>query len=434
MAPLSGYSLRPGNVVCSAHTTRSTLASPRALTARRRRPAIDVLLLTGEYPPQCGGVADYTRELARALVVLGVGVRVLTSAPPEGSAASSQGPSDAPPGDDDPWPLARVVRSWGLSGLLDLRRRVVASGCEIAHIQYQTAAFGMGPAVNLLPLALRGGPRTVVTMHDLRVPYLFPKAGPVRTLANRLLIAAADAAILTDPVDFAAAERWKRTRRYQVPIGSNIPVAPPPGYDRASIRRRLGLGPDDVLLGYFGMLNASKGVETLVDALARLRAAGVPARLALIGDEIGAADPTNAVYRDAVLDRIDRLGLGSAVIRTGRLPATAVSAHLLALDVCVLPFRDGASFRRGSLIAALAHGLPIVTTHLPGKGAPALVDEKQAILVPPDDPAALAAAIARASSDPAIRARLSSSARQLAERFTWPEIARQVLAIYQAVR
>ncbi|MBK9234160.1 MAG: hypothetical protein IPO15_25800 [Anaerolineae bacterium] len=60
----------------------------------------------------------------------------------------------------------------------------------VVLIQYQTAAFGLHPAVNLLPgwLRLRLGrrrPRLITTFHDLKFPYLFPKAGPLRLAAVR---------------------------------------------------------------------------------------------------------------------------------------------------------------------------------------------------------------------------------------------------------
>ena len=68
----------------------------------------------------------------------------------------------------------------------------------------------------------------------------------------------------------------------------------------------------------------------------------------------------------------------------------------LAVDCAVLPYREGASLRHGSLMAALAHGLPIVSTRPPesaheASGAfPLLCDGESALLVAPDDPATAA--------------------------------------------
>ncbi len=67
-----------------------------------------------------------------------------------------------------------------------------------------------------------------------------------------------------------------------------------------------------------------------------------------------------------------------------------VSANLLAADCAVLPYREGASLRHGSLMAALAHGLPIVSTTLTGcpaeamKQFPMLEHGENALLTPPE--------------------------------------------------
>ncbi|MCX6023909.1 MAG: hypothetical protein NTZ05_19705, partial [Chloroflexi bacterium] len=84
--------------------------------------------------------------------------------------------------------------------------------------------------------------------------------------------------------------------------------------------------------------------------------------LAFIGETEGANDPTNRRGRSDLIELIRQLRLGGNTTWTGHLPLPEVSAHLLAADAAVLPFTDGASFRRTSLLAMLAHGLPLVTT------------------------------------------------------------------------
>jgi glycosyltransferase involved in cell wall biosynthesis len=116
------------------------------------------------------------------------------------------------------------------------------------------------------------------------------------------------------------------------------------------------------------------------------------------------------------------------VIRTGHADEREVSAHLLAADCVALPFRDGASPRRGSLLAALAHGCTVVTTRpeltWEGLGAATL-------LVPPDNEPDLGAAIARALGDETLRLALGERARSLASQYDWGEIARRHEELYQ---
>ena len=71
-----------------------------------------------------------------------------------------------------------------------------------------------------------------------------------------------------------------------------------------------------------------------------------------------------------------------------------MSAHLAAADLMVMPYRDGVSLRRGTLMAVLAHGRPLLTT-APAAPTPELRQGENMWLVPPDDPAALAAELFR---------------------------------------
>ncbi|HEX2173569.1 MAG TPA: glycosyltransferase [Dehalococcoidia bacterium] len=165
---------------------------------------------------------------------------------------------------------------------------------------------------------------------------------------------------------------------------------------------------------------------------------GRSAHLLIVGGSIGASDPTNRRAQNDLLRVIDDLGLRSAVTITGTLSPRDVSAHLLAADVAALPYRDGASFRRGSLLATLAHGLPLVSTRGPDPldrevlGA-ALRDRENCRLVPPDDPAALAGVLTDLAADPTARAHLAAGAATLAEAFRWPAIAKQTAGLYEEV-
>ncbi len=381
-----------------------------------------VCLITGEFPPMQGGVGDYTHELGRALVQRGVEVCVLTSTGAAGAATV--------------FPVLPVVSRWGWGcwrTVLDVLRR---RRPDVVHIQYQTAAYGMHPAINFLPLRLRwtkDRPRVVVTFHDVKIPYLFPKAGPVRDWLTLAIARWSDAAVPTNAEDY----QWLRAAGldvplYLIPIGSNVAPVPPAGYDRAAWRARYGVGPDDLLLSYFGFLNESKGGEALIQTLDRLLKSGYNTHLLMVGGRVGSSDPTNVAYARKVEALIEQLNLTERVHWTGYTAAEEVTANLWASDVCVLPYRDGASFRRGSFMAALVHGRPIVST-TPRVPLPELVDGQNIALAPPDDPAALAARVAALADDPALRQRLAAGAQALSRRFEWGSIAEQTIEVYRAL-
>jgi len=386
-------------------------------------------LITGEYPPDQGGVGDFTDRLAHALADSGHHVHVITSATPSPAAQNAplwrRAHPEAPT-------VHRVVAGWRLGCWRQLSHLSRELHLDILNIQYQAAAYDMRAGINVVPH--RAPAATTVTFHDLKVPYLFPKAGPLREWVVRELARRSDGVIVTNREDELALQETsgdvKALRR--IPIGSNISTAPPQGYDRDKERARWGVQPDDLLLGYFGFLNESKGGETLIRTLHRLVDDGLPAHLLKIGGRTGSSDPTNRSYADRVESLVAELGLRDRVHITGYVPSEQVSAGLYAVDVCVLPFRDGVSFRRGSLMACLAHGRPIVTS-LPTLPLPEIEDGRSMVLVEPENPVQAADAVREIAEDPVLRGRLEQGARALAARFTWDRIAERTAAFFSSV-
>jgi len=355
-----------------------------------------------------------------------------------------------PPRDEDGLRVEPRLERWGWNSWRTILQTAEEVEADVLNIQYQAAAYGMHPAINFLPLRLRAQkqrPRVVVTFHDLKVPYLFPKAGRIRWWVVLALTRWSDAVIVTNAEDLETLAPYPLSPTpYLIPIGSNIEPAPPSDYDRDAWRARWGVGPEDILLSYFGFLNESKGGETLMRALNRVVKKGYRARLLMVGGKWGSSDPTNVAYARRVEALIDELDLSERVMWTGYTPREEVSANLLASDICVLPYRDGASFRRGSFMAALVHGLPIVTTYcarLPKSGRlrksvvsphlPSLRDGENVLLVPPDDIAALAEAIARLADTPELRQRLGQGAKEISKAFGWDSIAQKTLEVYHAI-
>jgi glycosyltransferase involved in cell wall biosynthesis len=386
-----------------------------------------VCLITGEFPPIQGGVGDFTNELGKALADKGVEVSVITS---------TKGQKG-----EYPLSISPVIKSWDWSSWRIILEIVEELKPHILHIQYQTAAYGMHPAINFLPLRLRltaKRPKVVVTFHDLRVPYLFPKASRVRWWVNLALALWSDATIVTNEEDLVTLSSYSSiTPLAIVPIGSNIAPSPPKSYDRDGWRFHLGVGSNDLLLSYFGFLNDSKGVETLILALDKLikeQRFSVNPWLLMVGGKVGSSDPTNIAYLRKIEALIEELDVSSRVLWTGYVPQEEVSANLLASDVCVLPYRDGASLRRGTLMAAFAHGLAIVSTNRSdGVTNGELKEGGNIVLVPPDDPEALAEAIADLAKRPALRRKLGEGAKRLAQMFSWESIAIKTLEVYERI-
>ncbi len=414
----------------------SSLGRDPRLTARP--PAeVSTCLISGEYPPATGGVADYTAHLAHHLQRLGARVTVLTS----------EFNQPTTPADGGGELELRRVPGWGRRNLDQIVQTIRAIDADVVHLQYQAAAYGMAATVNLLPLILRARgvrSRFVTTFHDLRVPYLFPKAGPLRRLAVHTLVGGSAGSIFTDPGDLARAHPHRAAA--WIPMAPTLwPVGEP---NRASGRAALGIGDDAEVIAHFGFMNASKGIDTLLRAAERLHRAGRPVWVLFVGEERGASDKTNGAIAERVRDAASDLGIGDYIVKTGHATPGDVSTALAATDLAVLPFVDGASLRRSSLLACFAHGLPVVTTEpravprpprehavAPFEDPAAFqIDDRVAALIRTGDDAALARTIYRLLDEPSRAADLGRNGRALAERLCWPAVASATLEFYDRVR
>jgi glycosyltransferase involved in cell wall biosynthesis len=387
-------------------------------------------LITGEYPPQQGGVGDFTHELARALVTAGNEAHVIT-----GCRDAAQGTRAAR--QEGGVTVHRTISSWGRRCWGEIAEVVKQQQLEVLNIQYEPAAYAMQVGVNFLPGAwARRKIKTpiVTTFHDLLVPYLFPKAGPLRWKVVEYLARRSEAVVVTNSEDHARLSTIPSLAAtlHTIPIGSNIDPSLAGEFDRAAERARWGIRPDEHSLGYFGFLNLSKGGSDLMQALKVLSDRGVPVKLVLIGGRTGSSDPTNAEYAAQVERLIDSLGVKHRVITTGYLEPPEVSRALLSCDVMVLPYVDGASLRRGSLLAALAHGRAIVTTE-PRFPIEGLLHEESVLYVPPRDPRSLADAVQRVLHDAAWRTRLQVRVSEAAKLYTWDRIAVQTADVFHQV-
>ena len=367
-------------------------------------------LISGEYAPMPGGLADFTRILADRIQRRGHDVCLL----------SCQGCSS------DGLPLSAVA-SWGALSLPAIRRWADQRALDIVNLQFQTAAYDMSPLIHFLPSLL--DQPIVTTFHDLRAPYLFPKAGFLRDWIVLELARSSDGVIVTNSED--AAQLADLPRPALIPIGSNIPSAQLDAEARAEWRHRLGAGGATLLLGHFGFIKAAKGIDSLLDALADLRGRGRELRLVFIGARSNPSDGgADQDYLAALEQQIDQRGLTGHIHFTDYLRDDEVAACLSALDLATLPYLDGASWRRGSLLAAIQNGCAILTTH-PGAPVGAFKHGENMFLAEAGSADAIASAIAGLMDDADLVKKLRFGARELSRQFDWDAIAEATLAFYR---
>jgi glycosyltransferase involved in cell wall biosynthesis len=270
------------------------------------------------------------------------------------------------------------------------------------------------------------------TYHDVLPPYLFPKAGKrLRSAVTTRPARLADLTVVTNEGDRLQLDGVARNL-VRIPIGSNIPSLAVAAEERTVLRTRFGYTEDVFVVGYFGFLNRSKGGLTLVRTLSRLQRSLPGARLLMIGERVGASDPTNYAYLQEVEALIEELGLNTSVQWTGHLSDEDVGRTLAMTDALLMPYEDGASLRRGTLMAGLGHGCAVVTTR-PQTPIPELVQERDLLYVPAGDASAAAEAVLRIAREPGLARTLRDGARDSSRQFTWEAIAQQHVTCYESI-
>ncbi len=171
-----------------------------------------------------------------------------------------------------------------------------------------------------------------------------------------------------------------------------------------------------------------KGQGVLVDALAKL--ADLDWRLTLVGSLT--VDPP---YVGHLADHLREAGLEDRVLLTGPLVGRDLATAFSTADLLVLASR-GETF--GMVVTeALSRGLPVVASHvggLPHALGRATDGTRPGLLVPPDDPGAMADALRRWLEDAALRDRLRAAAADRRSTVTgWDVTARQVAAVLERV-
>lgn len=247
---------------------------------------------------------------------------------------------------------------------------------------------------------------------------------PLRSPAIRAVVADAvaslDAVVAVSRKMADAAERLAVPRRpvEVVPNGADRAIFFPRAVEEA--RARLGLPQHEKIVSYVGKLVPRKGVDTLIEAMGILAGRDTPTPLLVVAG-IGE-------LRESMEARAAELGIAGRVRFLGKLPHDDVPLAMAAGDVFVLP-----SLSEGLptvVCEAMSCGRPVVATAV--DGTPEIVrDGETGFLVPPKDPAALAAALAQVLDDPALAARMSYRADVIAaERYTWDANARDMERIY----
>jgi glycosyltransferase involved in cell wall biosynthesis len=337
-------------------------------------------ILTGEYPPQPGGVSDYTRLVAEGLAASGD--EVIVYAPRLDARSDPIGIGVR---------VSRLPDRFGLRGLRWLDRDLTRERPDRILVQYVPHAFGLR-AMNLpftAWLAVRAQHLAPiwVMFHEVSSPFVrwpiqhMPLAIVTRMMA-RMVAGSAERVLVSIP-------HWNELLGELCPQAQDGEWMPVPCTVAttvlpeavAAVRSDYAADPLASLVGHFGTFG--RLITGLLEpSIVGLLRSWPPARVLLIG-------------RGSEQYLLDLLGaypeLNGRVSSTGELSPAAVAAHLQACDLLLQPYADGVSCRRTSVMAGLANRVPIVT-NLGPLSEPIWKISMGATVIPGPDPAALAAA------------------------------------------
>lgn len=251
----------------------------------------------------------------------------------------------------------------------------------------------------------------------------------LRGATERRLLALADSLIAANP-DERADLVWRMGAANEkvctIPPGVDLELFRP--HDRVACRARLGLSPTEPLVLFCGRVDPIKGIETLIEAIARLHSGdNNPPRVLFVGgslDEHG--EPEGALT--AVAAQAESLGVRDRFVFVGSQPQDELPLFYSAADVVAVPSR----YESFGLVAveAMACGVPVVGSRV--GGLKFTIEEGVAgLLVPWGDAPALAAALDQVLTDADLRSELAGNARPSVERFAWPAVAESVRHVYQ---
>jgi len=294
---------------------------------------------------------------------------------------------------------------------------------QIAHLHY----FLFPPADWLAVQRLRHqGVRIVITAHDV-IPFNVGSRSLLPSIF-RSIYGSADRIIV-----HAQHNRRELLQHFPVdegkvaviPHGHYLPYTGDILLDRATARAKLDVADRDPILLFFGQIKRVKGLDVLLKAMPQV-ITRYPNVLLLIAGQVWKDDWGR--YQAI----IDGLGLIAHVhARLEHIPDEDVEMYYRAADVVVLPYRH--IYQSGVLLMTYSYARPVVASQVGGI-AEVVRDGETGLLVPPDDPQALAVAVNRLLADRETADAMGVAGRELVEaECSWERIAVQTTAVYEEI-
>jgi phosphatidylinositol alpha-mannosyltransferase len=183
-------------------------------------------------------------------------------------------------------------------------------------------------------------------------------------------------------------------------------------------RAELADGKTNIL--FVGRLEQRKGLGYLLNACVKVKKSYPDFRLIVVGP--------GTVLRHRYKKLVDDMGLTNNVVFVGFVPSAELPSYYRSADIFCSPATGGESFGI-ILLEAMACGKPVIASSIQGY-ASVLDHGEEGLLVPPRDEKSLAHALLSLLNDKALRLQMGAKGRIKAEKYSWPNVARQVIEYY----
>jgi glycosyltransferase involved in cell wall biosynthesis len=307
-------------------------------------------------------------------------------------------------------------------GILRIVGAVKARKPDWVFLQFNQFSYGRWGLNPFLPVAMR---RIKESLPGTRIAWMVHEDYMPPTSLKRAVMSMWQRAQFQQlgnvaDVIFFSIEPWLEqyrdwfpdARMSVLPVGSNIPAAT---ISRHEARKRLDLNENDLVFAYFGSVRVDRRMDAVTRLVEATLQTGYKARLLYVGVDI------ERVRTHLPLEH---------VLAAGPLHPQDVSDVLMASDIFLAPYLDGASGRRGGFLAGLQLGLPTVSNSGALTDPNVRVQHEKAFLLAADSTnEAFVEQGLRLVANPDLRLRLGESgAAYFKERYSWPTLVNTILA------
>ncbi len=361
------------------------------------------------YPPTRCGLATFTQSLSAAMVLPSDDAFVVRAM--DGSEADAprgkRGMPVVPMLNGDPTSISAAVR--------------MLNSADVAVVQHEYGIYGGPDGDEVLAILARLDVPAVVVLHTVLA---HPTPGQKRVLEEVVRLASA-VVVMTETArnNLQTSYRVDTSAVRVIPHGVHpINTLPPLPH------------PERPIVLTWGLIGPGKGIEWGIQAFGMLQDLTLRPRYRVLGQthpKVLAND--GDVYRDRLLATVNKLGLAGSVTIDGRyLDAAGLARNILAADIVLLPYDSRIQVTSGVLAEAVAAGKPVVATAFPH--ATELLATGAGIVVPHEDPSAIAEALRTILTDPVAAAEMAQIARRIGRESTWPEVGQRFRSLALRLR